>query len=86
MFADNARGNDKKDFLCEIEMMKKVCTSTCPNIVAMLGCVTTKEPLCLVTEYVSHGDLLTYLRTMRKMVRRATQHMIPQHSYTYIIQ
>lgn len=67
---DTARGIDKKDFLSEIEMMKKVCENHCPNVVAMLGCVTTKEPLCLVTEFITHGDLLTYLRTIRKMVRK----------------
>ena len=49
-------------------MMKKVSANHCPNIVVMLGCVMTREPLCLVTEFIKHGDLLSYLRAIRKMV------------------
>ncbi len=37
-------------------------------VVTMVGCVTTEEPLLLVLEYVRHGDLLTYLRSMKKQV------------------
>ena len=39
-----------------------------PHVVNMIGCVTLQEPICLVTEFVKYGDLLTYLTTFRKMV------------------
>ena len=38
-------------------------------VVNMLGCVTTQEPMLLVLEFVSHGDLQSYLRSMRKKVK-----------------
>ena len=65
---DSARGSERKDFLSEIDMMKKVSEGHSPHVVGMLGCVTLQEPLCLVTEFVPFGDLLSYLRTNRKMV------------------
>ena len=37
-------------------------------VVNMLGCVTIQEPMLLVLEFVSHGDLLSYLRAIRKKV------------------
>ncbi len=49
-------------------MMKKVSEGYNPHVVAMLGCVTTQEPLCLVTEFVEYGDLLSYLRSSRNVV------------------
>ena len=48
--------------------MKKVTEGHSPHVVGMLGCVTLQEPLCLVTEFVKYGDLLSYLRTNRKLV------------------
>lgn len=56
------------DFLQEIDTMKTVSRSNNPHIVNMIGCVTIQEPLCLITEFVKHGDLLLYLQTIRKMV------------------
>ena len=49
-------------------MMKKVSEGHNPHVVTMLGCVTTQEPLCLFTEYVEYGDLLSYLRSSRNLV------------------
>ena len=49
-------------------MMKKVSEGHSPHVVGMLGCVTVQEPLCLVIEFVQHGDLLSYLRSNRKTV------------------
>ena len=41
------------------------------NVVTMLGCCTLYPPLCLLVEYVPHGDLLHYLRNLRKTVSGA---------------
>lgn len=38
------------------------------NIVNMLGCCTSVEPLFLVVEYLANGDLLNYLRKRRNQV------------------
>ena len=65
----SAKGNERQDFLSEIEMMKKVAEGQNPHVVCLLGCVTIQEPLCLITEFVKYGDLLSYLRTNRKMVQ-----------------
>ena len=48
-------------------MMKKVSKGHNPHVVAMLGCVTTQEPLYLVTEFVKYGDLHSYLLSNRKV-------------------
>ncbi len=53
-------------------MMKKVSEGHSPHVVGMLGCVTLQEPLCLITEFIKYGDLLSYLRTNRKIVSVAT--------------
>ena len=34
----------------------------------MVGCVTTRDPYCLVSELPSKGDLLTYLHTQRALI------------------
>uniref|UniRef100_A0A182WA62 Protein kinase domain-containing protein n=1 Tax=Anopheles minimus TaxID=112268 RepID=A0A182WA62_9DIPT len=49
------------EFLDEITMMKKVGKH--PNIVALLGCCTIKEPLTMIMEYVGCGDLVQYAPT-----------------------
>ena len=66
----SARGNERQDFLSEIETMKKVAESQNPHVVCLVGCVTIQEPLCLITEFVKYGDLLSYLRTNRRMVQK----------------
>ena len=50
----------------EINFMKTIGLHE--NVVTMLGCCTLYPPLCLVVEYVPHGDLLHYLRDLRKTV------------------
>ena len=57
----------KTDFLKEIATVKKITQSNCPYFVNMVG-YCMQEPLALVLEYIPNGDLLTYLRTMRKLV------------------
>ena len=34
----------------------------------ILACCTLRQPYCMVMEYVPHGDLLRYLRNLRKEV------------------
>lgn len=46
--------------------MKKIAQGNNPHVVNMIGCVTLQEPLCLITEFVKYGDLLSYLRMSRK--------------------
>ena len=48
--------------------MKKVSGDVCPYVVNMIGCCTHEEPIALVLEDASNGDLLRYLRAMRKLV------------------
>ena len=67
-FVAEANAALKSDFLKEIATMKKITMGNCPYLVNMVGCCTLQEPLALVLEYVPHGDLLTYMRTMRKLV------------------
>lgn len=52
----------------EINFMKTIGHHE--NVVTMLGCCTLYPPLCLVVECVPHGDLLYYLRDLRKTVTR----------------
>ena len=66
--------SEKNHFLEEIEMMKTISSSGGhPHVVKMVGCVTAAEPFCLLTEYVTYGDLLTYLKSIRSMVSRLSQ-------------
>ena len=65
---DTATRKERSDFLTEIEMMKKISEGYNNHIVNLVGCVTIQEPLCLITEFVPHGDLLDYLRNQRKKV------------------
>ena len=64
----SAKGSERQDFLSEIEMMKKVAEGQNPHVVSLVGCVTIQEPLCLITEFIRYGDLLSYLKTNRRMV------------------
>ena len=72
----SAKGNERQDFLSEIEMMKKVAEGQNPHVVGLLGCVTIQEPLCLITEFVKFGDLLSYLRTNRRKVANNKIHLL----------
>ena len=67
--AERASGREREGFLEEIETLKKIAKANCPHIVSMVGCITIEEPLCLITEYLKYGDLLSYLRDIRKLVR-----------------
>ena len=69
--SDNASGAEKRDFVLEIDMMKKITEGGNSHVVNMLCAVTIQEPLCIVSEFVEHGDLLEYLKACKKQVRSA---------------
>ena len=70
VFEEEADSNQKKEFLEEIQLMKEVGCHR--NIVNMLACCTTVEPMYLVVEYLANGDLLSYLRKRRQQVEEST--------------
>ena len=57
----SASPNERRDFLNEIDMMKKIAKGNNPHVVRLIGYVTTREPLCLITDLLKYGDLLSYL-------------------------
>uniref|UniRef100_T1JAZ3 Protein kinase domain-containing protein n=1 Tax=Strigamia maritima TaxID=126957 RepID=T1JAZ3_STRMM len=70
LLLDDANDFEIRDFLEEIKMMKQVGHH--PNIITMIACCTLQQPYCMVMEYVSGGDLLHYLKKLRKeYVRRS---------------
>ena len=64
----NASGGERKDFLNEMDMMKRIAEGKHTHVVSLVGCITIKEPLCLITEYLMYGNLLSYLETIRELV------------------
>ena len=66
-FSDMADGDQRREFLEEIQLMKAVGSHK--NIVNMLGCCTVEEPMFLLVEYIPYGDLLHYLRKRRGKVK-----------------
>ena len=67
-FTAKADSNERRDFVNEIDMMKKVAKGNNPHVIGLIGCVTVEEPLCLVTEYLKYGDLQSYLHSIKKEV------------------
>uniref|UniRef100_A0A8C4WXJ5 Discoidin domain receptor tyrosine kinase 1 n=1 Tax=Eptatretus burgeri TaxID=7764 RepID=A0A8C4WXJ5_EPTBU len=51
--------SDKKDFLQEVKILSRLQH---PNIVCLLGVSLRDNPLCIVTEYMSNGDLHQFLQ------------------------
>ncbi len=70
IYVATATGSERMDFLNEIETMKKVAQGNNPHVITFIGCATLQEPLCLITEFVKYGDLLSYLETIRKLVNK----------------
>ena len=50
--------------------MKIVSRGRNPHIVNLVGCVTIQEPLSIITEHAKHGDLLSYMNTIRNTVSK----------------
>ena len=68
IFVEGAGGELKHDFLQEISLMKKVAQGCNPFVVNMIGCCTIEEPLALIMEFVSGGNLLEFLKSHRRKV------------------
>lgn len=65
-FSEPVTEKSVEDFIAEIELMKKIGEHE--NIIQMLGCCTLTLPIGLIMEYAPHGNLLTYLRTVKTKV------------------
>jgi hypothetical protein len=55
-----------------------------PNLVTLIGVCSTEMPMLIVTEFVPHGDMLTYLRrreAKREMTQPTMLCVAPQHTY-----
>ena len=64
-FSGSSRDYERKLFMDEIKVMKRVSDGGNPHVLKMLGCVTTTNPMMLVLQFVPHGSLKNYLRAMR---------------------
>jgi len=60
---DNATSKEQQDLVRELRIMQDLGTH--PNVVTLLGCCTTEEPVLVIMEYLVFGKLLTYLRENR---------------------
>ena len=49
-------------------MMKRIAEGKHAHVVSLIGCVSIEEPLCLLTEYLMYGNLLSYLENIRGLV------------------
>ena len=70
-YIGTASSVEKTNFFKEIEMMKRVSAEDSEQskfVVKMFGCVTVREPMILILEFMKHGNLLEYLRAMRRKV------------------
>ena len=65
-FTDSANEEEVSDFLREIELMKDIGKHE--NVIEMYGCCTRCNPICLVLEYAPGGNLLNYLRSLKRKV------------------
>ena len=67
-FPDHPSELEKKDFVNEISLMKRIGFSKHPHVVGLFGCVTVPQPVCILLEYLEYGDLLTYLQNINEEV------------------
>ena len=49
--------------LKELDVMKLLQPH--PNIIPLMGCCTTSDPICLIKEYAANGNLQDLLRSQR---------------------
>ena len=67
IFSEGPSPEERQDFREEIKLMKTIGFNK--YILNLVGCSTIKPPLCIVVEYMEHGDLLHFLRSRREKVR-----------------
>lgn len=60
--------------------MKKISERCDTHVVRMIGCVVTSEPFNLITEFMTYGNLLEYMRSIRNMVSHSTPLPLPSLS------
>ena len=63
MLKEFASNEDRRDLIAECNLMKRLDFHK--NVVQLVGYVLQSEPIWVVTEYVTHGDLLGFLRKFR---------------------
>ncbi|KAK6757699.1 hypothetical protein RB195_015485 [Necator americanus] len=68
MLPEYADDMSRSEFLREIGLMKTLGYHE--RLVNMLACITDSEPLCLIVEYCSDGDLLRFLRVRCKYMMK----------------
>eukprot|EP00040_Diaphanoeca_grandis_P027558 m.157091 g.157091 ORF g.157091 m.157091 type:complete len:1661 (+) comp31039_c0_seq1:243-5225(+) len=54
----SAKERDHSEFMAEVDVMKQLRH---PNLVTLIGAVTTETPMCIVLEYLSGGALDSWL-------------------------
>lgn len=64
-----------EEFMQEAQVMKKLKH---PNLVTLIGVCSTDMPMLIVTEFIPHGDMLTYLR------RREAKAEMTQRAMLYV--
>eukprot|EP00038_Savillea_parva_P008563 m.177738 g.177738 ORF g.177738 m.177738 type:complete len:603 (-) comp14407_c0_seq1:150-1958(-) len=64
-----------EEFMQEAQVMKKLKH---PNLVTLIGVCSTEMPMLIVTEFVPHGDMLSYLR------RREAKAEMTQRAMLYV--
>ena len=74
--SDHPSELEKKDFVSEISLMKRIGFSKHPHVVGLFGCVTVPQPVCILLEYLEYGDLLTYLQNINEEVTINNTHHI----------
>ena len=55
---DGASDENKKDFLGEAQLLSQF---NHPNVLSLLGVVTTDDPVLIITPYMKNGDLHSFL-------------------------
>ena len=69
ILAGTATSESKALFLEEIELMKKVSTTSNNHIVQLIGYILLEEPMAMVMEYVPFGDLHSNLIKWKEQVQ-----------------
>jgi serine/threonine protein kinase len=60
-----AAESEKKAFLSEAAMLKRICDRVHPNVVRLVGVCLQAQPFWIVQEFLPLGDLKTYLQVQQ---------------------